>query len=177
MLCLSDSIRHPDPSVQPLLSAVEDARSLTALILAAWQVARVLAVQLVEAVLAERAGRATSWPPCPVCGTPLHSKGLVKRQVTSLLGPLQWRRRVGRCPRAVPSRRWRLWMRNWGCRRISERAGSCGRWAVPWRLRAVCDRSAVAELVQRWLVSPGRCGGVQAAGARPWKPSRQTWTP
>lgn len=33
---------------------MDDAHSLTALILAAWQVARVLAVHLVEAVLAER---------------------------------------------------------------------------------------------------------------------------
>lgn len=60
MLCLSDSIRHGDPSVQPLLIAVENARSLTELVLAAWRVARVLAVQLVEAVLAERARHATS---------------------------------------------------------------------------------------------------------------------
>jgi len=63
MLCLSDSIRHEDPSLQPLLSAVESAHSRTELILAAWQVARVLAVHLVEAVLAERARRALSWPP------------------------------------------------------------------------------------------------------------------
>jgi hypothetical protein len=90
--------------MQRLLSAVENARSLTELILAAWQVARVLAVHLVEAVLTERARRATSWPPCPVCGTSLRSKGFVKRQVTSLCGPLQWRRRVGRCPQgcAIP---------------------------------------------------------------------------
>src|SRR5207248_8219362 len=32
------------------------------------------------------------------CGTGLHSKGFVKRQITSLFGPIQWRRRVGRCP-------------------------------------------------------------------------------
>jgi hypothetical protein len=104
MLCLSDSIRHDDPSMQPLLSAVESAQSLTELILAAWQVARVLAVQLVEAVLAERSHRATSWPPCPVCGASLRRKGCVKRQVTSLVGPLQWQRRVGRCPQgcAIP---------------------------------------------------------------------------
>ena len=98
MLCLRDSIRHDDPSMQPLLSAVEHAHSLPALILAAWQVARALAVHLVEAVLAERARRATAWPPCPLCGVSLRSKGLVKRQVTSLIGPVQWRRRVGRCP-------------------------------------------------------------------------------
>ena len=98
MLCLHDSIRHDDPAVQRLLSAVEDAPSLTALILAAWQVARVLTVHLVEAVLAERSQRPTLWPPCPQCGAGLRSKGFAKRQVTSLFGPLQWRRRVGRCP-------------------------------------------------------------------------------
>jgi hypothetical protein len=98
MLCLHDSIRHNDPAVQHLLSAVEDAHSLSALILAAWQVARALTVHLVEAELAERARHPTTWPRCPLCGTGLHSKGFAKRQITSLFGPIQWRRRVGRCP-------------------------------------------------------------------------------
>ena len=98
MLCLRDSIRHDDPSVQRLLRLVEDARSLTELTLAAWQVARVLAVHLIEAVLAERAGHPTVWPRCPQCGAALRSKGLVQRQITSLCGPIRWRRRVGRCP-------------------------------------------------------------------------------
>ena len=98
MLCLHDSIRHDDPSLQRLLSAVEDAHSLTALILAAWQVARMLTVHLVETVLAERARRPTAWPPCPACGRPLRSKGFATPQVTSLCGPIRWRRRVGRCP-------------------------------------------------------------------------------
>jgi hypothetical protein len=104
MLCLHDSIHLTDPSVQRLLNTVEDAQSLTALILAAWQVARVLTVHLVEAVLAERARRPLSWPPCPGCGRPLRSKGFAARQVTSLFGPLRWRRRVGRCPQgcAIP---------------------------------------------------------------------------
>ena len=98
MLCLHDSIRHNDPAVQRLLIAVEDATSLPELILAAWQVARVLTVHLVEAVLAERARHPTLWPRCPQCGTCLRSKGFAKRQITSLCGPIQWRRRVGRCP-------------------------------------------------------------------------------
>ena len=99
MLCLPDSIRPNDPSVQRLLRAVEDAPSLPALILAAWQVARVLVVHLVEAVLAERARQPTAWPPCPACGASLRSKGFAPRQMMSLFGPIQWRRRVGRCPR------------------------------------------------------------------------------
>jgi hypothetical protein len=98
MLCLHDSIRDDDPSVQCLLRAMEDAPSLPALILATWQVARVLAVHLVEAVLAERARQPTAWPPCPACGASLRSKGFAQRQLTSLIGPIRWRRRVGRCP-------------------------------------------------------------------------------
>src|SRR5437870_2951476 len=98
MLCLHDSIRDDDQSVQRLLSAVEDAHSLTLLILAAWQVARALTIRLVEAVLAERAQHPTLWPRCPQCGAGLRSKGFAKRQITSLFGPIQWRRRVGRCP-------------------------------------------------------------------------------
>ncbi len=104
MLCLPDSIRDDDPSLQWLLRAVEDAPSLTALILATWQVARVLAVHLLEAVLAERARQPTAWPPCPACGASWRSKGFAPRQMTSLFGPIQWQRRVGRCPRgcAIP---------------------------------------------------------------------------
>jgi len=63
MLCLHDSIRDDDPSVQCLLRAVEAAPSLTALILATWQVARVLVVHLIEAVLAGQGGQPTGWPP------------------------------------------------------------------------------------------------------------------
>ena len=98
MLCLSDSIRLDDPSVQQLLSTIEEAQTLTQLILAVWPLARVLALHIVEYVLAERAQRPIDWPPCPRCGTSLRSKGFAQRQLTSLFGPLRWRRRVGRCP-------------------------------------------------------------------------------
>ena len=104
MLCLIDSIRDDDPSVQYLLRVLEDAGSLTALILAAWQVARVLAVQLVETVLDEHARQPTVWPPCPACGAAVRSKGFVTRQITSVVGTVRWQRRVGRCPQgcAIP---------------------------------------------------------------------------
>jgi len=55
MLCLSDSIRHDDPVVQQLLSTIEEAQTLTQLILAVWPLARVLALHLIAFVLAERA--------------------------------------------------------------------------------------------------------------------------
>ena len=66
--------------------------------------ARLLTVRLVEAVLAERAQRPAAWPRCPACGVSLRSKGFATRQITSLFGPIRWRRRVGRCPQgcAIP---------------------------------------------------------------------------
>ena len=98
MLCLSDSIRHDAPSVQQLLRTIEEAHTLTRLILAVWPFARVLARHIVEYVLAERAQRPIAWPPCPTCGTALRSQGFAQRERTSLCGPIRWRRRVGRCP-------------------------------------------------------------------------------
>jgi hypothetical protein len=98
MLCLPDSIRHEDPSVQRLRRLMDDAHSLTALLLAAWQVARVLTVHLVEAVLAERARQPPAWPPCPTCGAALRSQGCATRQMMSLVGPSKRQRRGGRCP-------------------------------------------------------------------------------
>jgi hypothetical protein len=104
MLCLSDSIRHDDPAVQQLLRPIEEAHTLTQLILAVWPLARVLALHIVESVLTERAQRPIAWPPCPTCGTLLRSKGFAQRQLMSLFGPIRWRRRVGRCPHgyAIP---------------------------------------------------------------------------
>jgi hypothetical protein len=71
-----------------LLSAVAEAHTLAALLVAVWPLARTLAVHMVESVLAERARRPTCVPRCPACGTLLASMGWVTRQVTSLFGPM-----------------------------------------------------------------------------------------
>ncbi|HSX77271.1 MAG TPA: hypothetical protein VLQ80_01675 [Candidatus Saccharimonadia bacterium] len=102
MLCLHDSIRHDDPSVPQRLNAIDDAHTRTQLILAVWPFARVLAQHIVAYVLAERAQRPIAWPPWPTWGTALRSQGFAPRQLTSLVGPLRGRRRVGRCPHGCP---------------------------------------------------------------------------
>jgi hypothetical protein len=98
MLCLMDSIRQDEPAVQRLLHAVDEAHTLTELLLAVWALARVLAVHIVAAVRAARALSPPFWPRCPTCGAFLRSKGFVKRQVLSLFGAICGRRRVGRGP-------------------------------------------------------------------------------
>ena len=77
MLCLSDSIRHDDPCVQCLLQVVNQAHTLTQLILAVWPLARGLTIHIIESVLTERALRPTFWPRCPTCGAFLRRKGFV----------------------------------------------------------------------------------------------------
>jgi hypothetical protein len=114
MLCLSDRIHADNPCVQRVLCTLEEARTLPALVLAAWSLARVLASHLVEAVLAERAQRPTSWPGCPPCGACMRSQGVVQRQVLSLLGPLRWQRRVGRCPQGGETPFWGRFLKNDG---------------------------------------------------------------
>ena len=98
MSCLRNSICQIEPSLQQLVDAIENASTLTLLILSAWRLARVLAVKIVEEALTERAQRPTQWPDCPKCGKRLHSKGFVPRQITSIIGIILWKRRVGRCP-------------------------------------------------------------------------------
>lgn len=99
MPCLADSIRHLDPSLQKLVAAIEQAPSLALMLLAAWELARQLAVLLVQEILTQRAQQPTEWPTCPQCGSRLRSKGFLPRQLTTLLGVVRWERRVGRCPK------------------------------------------------------------------------------
>ncbi|MFW0859459.1 MAG: ISKra4 family transposase [Dehalococcoidia bacterium] len=84
--------------MQELIIAIETAPSMGAMMLAAWQLARLLTVKLVEEVLTEQAQRKTKWPRCEKCGTRLESKGFIERQLTGLIGTVRWKRRVGRCP-------------------------------------------------------------------------------
>jgi hypothetical protein len=85
-------------TLQALLVAVENAPTLAAMMLAAWQLARALAVRLVEEELKERAQRPTEWPLCKKCGKQLESKGLTDRSLRGLIGIVRWKRRTGRCP-------------------------------------------------------------------------------
>jgi hypothetical protein len=68
------------------------------MVMAAWTVARLLAVRLLEESLSVRAREVRTWPLCPSCGRQLHSKGWRERLLYTLVGQIRWSRRVGRCP-------------------------------------------------------------------------------
>ena len=71
MSWLKTSIPQVDGTLQELIGAIESAPSLVAMMLAAWHLARVLAVKLVEEELVRRAQRPTTWPNCEQCGKKL----------------------------------------------------------------------------------------------------------
>ena len=89
----------PEPQDWPgLLDQLQQSQTLAAIVIAAWQMGLHIARTLVEQQLNDRAQQPTCWGQCSVCGHRLHSKGFAKRQILTLVGRVQWRRRVGRCP-------------------------------------------------------------------------------
>lgn len=72
--------------------------TLAALVLSAWQMGMWLARVFVEYELKQRAQRPEQWGQCPKCGAKLQSKGFANRQMLTLVGWVEWRRRIGRCP-------------------------------------------------------------------------------
>jgi hypothetical protein len=97
MSCLIDTIRETSPEWQTQFDELENAPTLSLLIVAAWQLARVLAVRLVEEILTKRAQVNTEWELCPKCGKRLQSKGFKSRRIKSIIGGIKWERRLGRC--------------------------------------------------------------------------------
>ncbi len=91
-----------DPTGQQFCKTLEADTSLTTLVLTAWRMALWIARLIVEQQLTEHAKIPTQWKCCSVCGTKFISKGLVKRKMLTLVGGVEWRRRVGRCPRRCP---------------------------------------------------------------------------
>jgi hypothetical protein len=98
MMCLLEAIGEANPDWKGVLEELENATTLSALIIVAWQLARMLAIGLVEEVLAKRTQAKTEWGNCPTCGQRLQSKGFKPRQIKSIIGVVKWERRVGRCP-------------------------------------------------------------------------------
>ncbi len=68
MPCLMKTIRQTNPECQIMLDELAEAATLSLIIIAAWQLARILAAKLVEETLANRAQAKTEWGKCEKCG-------------------------------------------------------------------------------------------------------------
>lgn len=98
MLTLRSADEVDDRELQALYEKLQTSLTLASLVLAAWQLGLWFARKLVEQQLQERAQVQQVWSDCGACGSRLESKGFVPRRMLTLVGWVEWRRRVGRCP-------------------------------------------------------------------------------
>src|SRR5918997_950120 len=98
MLTLSEQVQADDAHWQALNEKLQASVTLSSLVLVAWQIGRWFAKTLVENHLNERAKQPQFWKNCAKCGARLESKGFVSRRILTLVGWVEWQRRVGRCP-------------------------------------------------------------------------------
>lgn len=85
---------------QKCKSSVNEAQTLSQLVCGIINLTWLLAQKLLETELESRGCQNLNSEShlCPHCGSRLQSKGLVSRQMQTLLGVVQWKRRVLRCP-------------------------------------------------------------------------------
>ncbi len=87
-----------DPDWHQFNARLKSATRLSTVVLVAWQIGLWMARAIVTQQLTDRAQAPTRWEVCPHCGQRLRSKGFVQRHLVTLVGPIHFRRRVGRCP-------------------------------------------------------------------------------
>jgi hypothetical protein len=102
MLALDQSIELKLPEWQHFYEKLQTSTTLASLVLTAWQLGLWFAKILVEQQLNERAKQPQTWETCRGCGSRLESKGFVSRRMLTLVGWVEWKRRVGRCPNRCP---------------------------------------------------------------------------
>ncbi len=94
---LAKTLLKYDSTLQPHLTQLTQALSLVALVLAAWHLARVVAVHLLEEILNERGQAPDGGYQCPVCRRFMDNKGFKARKMLTLVGWVTWRRRIRTC--------------------------------------------------------------------------------
>ncbi|MER3436089.1 MAG: ISKra4 family transposase, partial [Leptolyngbya sp. ERB_1_1] len=98
MLTLKHIVELDALELQQLYEKLQRSTTLASLVLAAWQIGVWFARALVTHHLNERARLPQVWDNGHQCGSRLESKGFVSRRMLTLVGWVEWRRRVGRCP-------------------------------------------------------------------------------
>jgi hypothetical protein len=98
MLTLKHIVELDALELQQLYEKLQKSVTLASLVLVAWQIGLWFARALVNHHLNERAQLPQLWGNCHQCGSRLESKGFVSRRMLTLVGWVEWRRRVGRCP-------------------------------------------------------------------------------
>lgn len=156
-----------DPIWQQLCQKLQSTVSLPALVLIAWQMGLFIARSIVEQQLVERAQVQEQWSCCPGCSTTLVSKGFVKRKILTLVGWVEWKRRVGRCPRHCPESHHIPFDEVLGIRPYQQTSSELVRLGcllavflpfglAAWMLRQLCGVVVSEDTIWNWVQAAGK---------------------
>lgn len=98
MLTSKQPAEFDNLELQQFYEKLQISVTLAEVVLSAWQIGLWFAKTLVEEHLNERARQPQLWGSCAGCGRRLESKGFAHRRMLTLVGWVEWKRWVGRCP-------------------------------------------------------------------------------
>ncbi len=98
MSCLLEIVSEAKPEWQEAIEEMRRTKQLSTVLILAYQIAQLIAREVVEQWLCQNANGTTEWPLCPKCGKKLQSKGRKERQLQTMIGVIRWKRAIGRCP-------------------------------------------------------------------------------
>ncbi len=88
-----------DSHLHELLKRVKTSITLKDVVTSSFALGLAIAVIIASDVLSDRGRLKRTHPHCPHCTAPLESKGLLPRQIKTLIGSIRWKRRAWRCPK------------------------------------------------------------------------------
>lgn len=97
MLCLQEIIDENQCKIQEKKQKVENSVTLYNLVLAVFSLVKFIGCRIIEKELQRRNTKKCNWPKCLECQKKLESRGNEKRTVLTLLGKIEFKRKVGRC--------------------------------------------------------------------------------
>lgn len=102
MALFLEEISSADPRLESLARSVLNSVRLHQLVLSVFSFSLTLSLIMIEEILNSRAETAHDRRDCPFCSLPLESKGLINREMKTLIGTIHWKRRVRRCENGCP---------------------------------------------------------------------------
>ncbi len=91
-------IKENDRKIQAKIEEIKKKKLLHLKVLSILWLMCYIGARFLEKILAEENEKKCSWPKCKKCGTKLESSGSINRKLQTLLGEINWKRKVGRCP-------------------------------------------------------------------------------
>ncbi len=97
MLCLKEIINENACKIQEEKLKIEDSQKLHKLVMAVLSLVKFIGCKVIEKELERRNLKKCNWPRCIKCQKRIESRGSERRKILTLLGRVEFKRKIGRC--------------------------------------------------------------------------------